>query len=199
MTDINSSSTEETAADEEAAGETLGKAPAGCSVESFIELLFFAYRDFTGEPDDILAEFGFGRAHHRVLHFVHRNPGLRVADLLDILNITKQSLARVLKQLVSEGFISQEAGVADRRERHLFVTNRGRLLAEKLLRVQNERIGAALAAAGPDAEEVIQQFLVHIISEPDRAAVMELVGLSNRGRPSRMVDGEPTSAFKPSK
>src|SRR5262249_42220475 len=84
-----------------------------------VELLFFAYRDFTGDPDAILAEYGFGRAPHRVLHFVNRNPGLRVANLLEILKITKQSLARVLKQLVGEGFITQKAGAEDRRERLL--------------------------------------------------------------------------------
>ena len=82
-----------------------------------VELLFFAYRDFTGDPDAVLAQYGFGRAHHRVLHFVHRNPGLRVANLLEILKITKQSLARVLKQLIGEGFIVQKAGAEDRRER----------------------------------------------------------------------------------
>jgi DNA-binding MarR family transcriptional regulator len=90
-----------------------------------VELLFFAYRDFTCGPDAVLEEYGFGRAHHRVLHFVHRNPGLRVADLLDILKITKQSLARVLKQLIDKGFIMQRAGNDDRRERRLFVTAKG--------------------------------------------------------------------------
>ena len=90
-----------------------------------VELLFFAYRDFTSGPDAVLEEYGFGRAHHRVLHFVHRNPGLRVADLLDILKITKQSLARVLKQLIDKGFIMQRAGNDDRRERRLFVTAKG--------------------------------------------------------------------------
>src|ERR671922_1607060 len=87
---------------------------------AYVELLFFAYRDFTAEPDAVLAEFNFGRAHHRVLHFVNRRPGLRVADLLDILKITKQSLARVLKQLVDQGFVVQHAGEADRREGRLF-------------------------------------------------------------------------------
>src|SRR6202451_4919411 len=75
-----------------------------------IELLFFAYRDFVGDPDDVLAKFGFGRAHHRVLHFVNRNPGMKVAALLDILRITKQSLGRVLKQLVDQGYIEQKEG-----------------------------------------------------------------------------------------
>src|SRR5262245_1861085 len=101
---------------------------AGDPLIAYVELLFFAYRDFTAEPDAVLAEFGFGRAHHRVLHFVHRRPGLRVADLLDILKITKQSLARVLKELVDQGFIEQRAGAQDRRERLLFPTGKGAVL-----------------------------------------------------------------------
>ncbi len=92
-----------------------------------VELFYFAYRDFTCDPDTILSQYGFGRAHHRVLHFVHRNPGLKVAQLLEILKITKQSLARVLKQLIDEGFIVQRAGDADRRERRLYVSNKGRV------------------------------------------------------------------------
>src|ERR1700752_887091 len=90
-----------------------------------VELLFFAYRDFTGEADAVLAEFGLGRAHHRVLHFVNRHPGLRVADVLEILKITKQSLARFLKQLIDEGWIIQKAGAQDRRQRLLYATEKG--------------------------------------------------------------------------
>ena len=90
-----------------------------------IELLFFAYRDFVGDADNELEAFGFGRAHHRVMHFVHRYPGLKVADLLDVLRITKQSLGRVLKQLLEEGYIVQKTGNNDRRQRLLFVTAKG--------------------------------------------------------------------------
>src|SRR5262252_2315738 len=90
-----------------------------------IELLFFAYRDFIGDPDDVLAKFGFGRAHHRVLHFVNRNPGMKVAELLDILKITKQSLGRVLKQLIDQGYVVQKEGANDRRQRLLYVTAKG--------------------------------------------------------------------------
>ena len=95
------------------------QAPAG-SAEPFwdiIVLLFFAYRDFVGDPDEVLGPLDFGRAHHRVLHFVNRNPGMKVADLLDILNITKQSLGRVLKQLVDQGYVVQKEGAQDRRHR----------------------------------------------------------------------------------
>jgi DNA-binding MarR family transcriptional regulator len=140
-----------------------------------VELLFFAYRDFTGDPDAVLAQYGFGRAHHRVLHFVHRNPGLRVANLLEILRITKQSLARVLKQLIGEGFITQKAGAEDRRERLLYATLKGARLAERLTALQLERIAAALEAAGPDADAAIRRFLLAMISEEDRAQVEALV------------------------
>src|SRR5881396_2921382 len=93
------------------------KAPAdGEPTWDLIELLFFAYRDFVSDPDHVLEKFGFGRAHHRVLHFVNRNPGMKVADLLDILRITKQSLGRVLKQLVDEGYVVQKEGENDRRQ-----------------------------------------------------------------------------------
>ena len=99
-----------------------------------IELLFFAYRDFIGDPDDVLAKFGFGRAHHRVLHFVNRNPGMKVADLLDVLRITKQSLGRVLKQLIDEGYIVQKEGANDRRQRLLYVTPKGETLGDEARR-----------------------------------------------------------------
>jgi DNA-binding MarR family transcriptional regulator len=141
-----------------------------------IELLFFAYRDFTGDPDAILQEIGFGRAHHRVLHFVGRYPGLRVADLLDILKITKQSLARVFKQLVDEGYIQQQTGEADRRERRLHLTERGRALAARLLAPQLQRMSAALAQAGDNSMTNTKTFLYNMINRPERQAVAELFG-----------------------
>src|ERR1700681_498678 len=113
-----------------------------------IELLFFAYRDFVGDPDDVLAKFGFGRAHHRVLHFVNRNPGMKVAALLDILRITKQSLGRVLKQLIDQGYVEQKEGERDRRQRLLYVTAKGEALALRLAALQTARIGRALADFG---------------------------------------------------
>jgi DNA-binding MarR family transcriptional regulator len=140
-----------------------------------VELLFFAYRDFVGEPDVLLEELGFGRAHHRVLHFVNRNPGLRVADLLGILKITKQSLARVLKQLVDEGYIEQATGASDRRERRLHLTPRGRALANRLLALQTRRIADALASAGPGAEHAAAAFLAGVIEAADRSAAATLV------------------------
>lgn len=141
------------------------------NLHSFAELLFFAYRDFTGDPDAILKDFGFGRAHHRVLHFVRRNSGLRVADLLDILNITKQSLSRVLKQLIDQGYITQKAGASDRRERLLYPTERGRALAARLAAPQMVRLRTALEAAGPEAEPAIRRFLEAMINAEDRPKV----------------------------
>jgi DNA-binding MarR family transcriptional regulator len=155
---------------------------------AYAELLFFAYRDFTAEPDAVLAEFGFGRAHHRVLHFVNRRPGLRVADLLDILKITKQSLARVLKQLVDQGFIVQRAGAADRRERLLYPTAKGSALAEELASLQTARIAKALAEAGADGERSALRFLAGMISPSDRARVEALVAGAGLRGPARTED-----------
>jgi DNA-binding MarR family transcriptional regulator len=141
----------------------------------FAELLFFAYRDFTRDPDAILADFGFGRAHHRVLHFVNRHSGLRVADLLDILTITKQSLSRVLKQLIDQGYIVQQAGSADRRERLLFPTERGRALAERLAAPQIARLTEALKAAGPGSEAVLRRFLESMVNAEERPKVSSIM------------------------
>ncbi len=141
----------------------------------FAELLFFAYRDFTRDPDAILKDFGFGRAHHRVLHFVNRHSGLRVADLLDILTITKQSLSRVLKQLIDQGYIVQQAGSADRRERLLFPTERGRALAERLAAPQLVRLAEALKAAGPGSEAVLRRFLEAMVNAEERPKVSSIM------------------------
>jgi len=144
-----------------------------------VELFYFAYRDFTCDPDTILSQYGFGRAHHRVLHFVHRNPGLKVAQLLEILKITKQSLARVLKQLIDEGFIVQRAGDEDRRERRLYVTNKGARLTEKLTDIQVKRVAGALSKAGPGAEALTRRFLFGMIAEQDRPHVEALIKLES--------------------
>jgi DNA-binding MarR family transcriptional regulator len=142
---------------------------------ALVELLFFAYRDFVADPDQVLAELGFGRAHHRVLHFVNRNPGLRVADLLGILKITKQSLARVLKQLLDEGYIQQETGAVDRRERRLHLTPKGQRLARRLLGLQTRRLAGALVAAGPGGERAAAAFLAGVIAPEDRQRAEALV------------------------
>src|ERR1700734_56934 len=126
--------------------EAVSVAPEPCW--DLIELLFFAYRDFVGDPDEVLAKLGFGRAHHRVLHFVNRNPGMKVADLLNVLKITKQSLGRVLKQLIDEGYVMQKEGANDRRQRLLYVSPAGEALAMKLAGLQTTRISGVLAQLG---------------------------------------------------
>ena len=134
-----------------------------------IEMLFFAYRDFTSEPDAILQEIDFGRAHHRVIYFVGRNPGLTVSDLLGILRITKQSLSRVLGQLVREGYIEQVQGTRDRRQRLLTLTEKGRALERRLTQTQRERIARAYREAGAEAVEGFRKVLLGIMtSEEDR-------------------------------
>lgn len=137
-----------------------------------IELFFFAYRDFVGDPDRILADFGFGRAHHRVLHFVQRRPGLTIAELLDILQITKQSLNRVLKELVETGFVEQRPGARDKRQRRLHATAAGSELATRLAELQARRIARALAAAGPDAAPAIQRYLAAMIDPAARRTLL---------------------------
>ena len=134
-----------------------------------IELLFFAYRDFTAEPDEILAEYGFGRAHHRVVHFVGRNPHITVGELLGILRITKQSLNRVLGQLLRRGFIIQHRGPQDRRQRLLELTDSGRELEHRLSAPQRARVGGAYRKAGAQAVEGFRKVLLGIIaSQADR-------------------------------
>lgn len=145
---------------------------------AYAELLFFAYRDFTRDPDAILQDFGFGRAHHRVLHFVTRHSGLRVADLLDVLKITKQSLGRVLKQLIDNGYIVQRAGSVDRRERLLYPTASGRALTKRLAAPQLVRLAEALKAAGTDADVVLRRFLQAMINAEERPKVSSIMSSS---------------------
>jgi DNA-binding MarR family transcriptional regulator len=159
-------------------GQSSGRSPASGldpHLITFVELLFFAYRDFTSEADAVLAEYGLGRAHHRVLHFVNRHPGLRVADLLEILKITKQSLARVLKQLVDEGWILQKAGEQDRRQRLLHTTEKGTALAQRLDGLQSKRVAQALARAGDGSEGASARFLFNMITKEERALVEALL------------------------
>ena len=140
-----------------------------------IELLFFAYRDFVGDADHELEVFGFGRAHHRVLHFVHRYPSLKVADLLDVLRITKQSLGRVLKQLLDEGYIVQKTGNNDRRQRLLFATAKGEALVGKLAGLQTDRINRALDAIGSTDADTVRRFLRAMIDRDDPDKVLEAI------------------------
>ena len=136
-----------------------------------IELLFYAYRAFTAEPDRMLEEIGFGRAHHRAIYFVGRYPGINVGELLAILRITKQSLSRVLGELVRKGYILQRQGTSDRRQRRLELTEQGASLERKLSENQRRRIAAAYRAAGPAAVEGFRRVMLGLIDERDRRKV----------------------------
>lgn len=140
--------------------------PPGREMPDFelIELLYFAYRDFVGEADQTLARFNFGRAHHRVLYFVDRRPGMTVAELLETLRITKQSLARVLKQLVDDGYIEQAPGRQDRRQRLLHTSEKGRELVYRLGIDQSHRISEALSGLRHEARADVVHFLSHMVS-----------------------------------
>jgi len=142
-------------------------APIEDEVRQGIELLFFAYRDFTAEPDTILARYDFGRAHHRVIHFVGRHPQMTVGELLGILRITKQSLSRVLGQLVRQGFIIQRPGPRDRRQRLLDLTSKGRELERQLSEPQRVRVANAYRQAGTRAVEGFRKVLLAIIADED--------------------------------
>ncbi len=128
-----------------------------------IEAMFFAYRGFTADPDRILSEKSYGRAHHRALHFVHRSPGTTVNNLLDILGVTKQSLNRVLRTLIEDGLVESKVGVKDRRERHLFLTEDGRELEKVLSEAQRKRMRAAYREAGPEAVAGFRKVLEQIM------------------------------------
>src|SRR3984885_2587417 len=174
MTDINFSNL--SAAADSRAGEARAHGPGSADLRwDIIELLFFAYRDFVGDADHELEAFGFGRAHHRVLHFVYRYPGLKVADLLDVLRITKQSLGRVLKQLLDEDYIVQKAGNNDRRQRLLFATAKGEALVGKLAGLQTDRLSRALRDIGPSGADTIRQFLRAMIDRAVPDKVLETI------------------------
>ncbi len=128
-----------------------------------IELFFFAYRDFVSDADRLLEAYGFGRAHHRVLYFVTRRPGLTIAELLEILRITKQSLNRVLRELVDKNFIEIRAGALDRRRRQLYATLDGERLALKLAQVQTRRFALALEQLGDWGLQSAKSFLTAMI------------------------------------
>ncbi|MEN5297909.1 MarR family transcriptional regulator [Brucella sp. TWI559] len=138
---------------------------------SVIELLFFSYRDFTADPDLILEKIGFGRAHHRVLYFINRKPGMTVAELLEVLRITKQSLSRVLKQLIDTGHVVQATGLNDRRHRRLYPTKSGRQLTLALTLPQSRRIARALEQCQSEERKVIERFLYNMVNPERRVQI----------------------------
>ncbi|SMY08259.1 MarR family winged helix-turn-helix transcriptional regulator [Flavimaricola marinus] len=133
-----------------------------------IEAMFFAYRGFTADPDRILSEWGYGRAHHRAVHFIHRSPGTTVNNLLSILGVTKQSLNRVLRTLVADGLVESRVGQIDKRERHLYLTDTGAELERALSDAQRDRMRAAYRAAGPEAVAGFRQVLEAMMDEDMR-------------------------------
>jgi DNA-binding MarR family transcriptional regulator len=147
-----------------------------------IELLFYAYRDFTSGPDAILASYGFGRAHHRVIYFVGRHPEMTVTELLGILKITKQSLSRVLSQLIAQGFVTQRAGERDRRQRLLGLTEKGVELERQLSENQRARVARAYREAGAQAVEGFRKVMLGIISSPGDRDRFERPGPLTRRR-----------------
>jgi DNA-binding MarR family transcriptional regulator len=133
-----------------------------------IEAMFFAYRGFTADPDRILAGLSYGRAHHRALHFINRSQGTTVNNLLAVLGVTKQSLNRVLRTLIEDGLVESRIGKADRRERHLFLTEAGADLERQLSEAQRARMRAAYRDAGPQAVAGFRQVLEAMMDAPSR-------------------------------
>jgi DNA-binding MarR family transcriptional regulator len=133
------------------------------------DLLFFAYRDFTNVADRVLEELGLGRAHHRALHFIGRNPGITVSGLLAILRITKQSLARVLNALVDQGYVSQAPGYEDRRLRLLTLTDKGKALEQRLFESQRDKLSQAYRASGPQAVQGFRSLMRAMMDRGARA------------------------------
>jgi len=139
-----------------------------------IEAMFFAYRGFTADPDRILELFGYGRAHHRALHFIKASPGTTVNNLLDILGVTKQSLNRVLRTLIEDGLVESHVGQKDRRKRHLFLTDDGKKLEQKLSDAQRQRMRSAFRAAGPDAVSGFRKVLEAMMDPKLRSTYMNM-------------------------
>lgn len=136
-------------------------------IRHLIELLFFSYRNFTKGPDEMLAKFGLGRAHHRALYFIAKNPGITVSDLLKILSITKQSLARVLKELVQQNYVIVQAGTQDRRQRCLFLSDQGRLLEADLFDMQARLLDPIFTQVGPESLAEFEQILSLMVDPSD--------------------------------
>jgi DNA-binding MarR family transcriptional regulator len=148
-----------------------------------VELLFFAYRDFVADPDGILEGLGFGRAHHRVLHFIARKPGMTVAQLLDILRITKQSLSRVLKDLLEKGYVVQQSGEEDRRQRLLYLTDRGQDLWRGLIAPQTKRFRRAVADLEHGDGSSYRELLLRLVNPENQLDIESWVAAAGRDKP----------------
>jgi DNA-binding MarR family transcriptional regulator len=151
-------------------------AEPGAPMFELIELMFFAYRDFAGDADHLLAAIGFGRAHHRVLHFVSRRPGLAIAELLDILKITKQSLNRVLKELIGRDYVEARPGLKDRRQRQLFPTARGQALALEVALLQSRRFARVFGVRPAGTRAQVIDWLLAMVDAGERDKVAAMTG-----------------------
>lgn len=147
-------------------------------LRSGIEAMFFAYRGFTSDPDRLLSQYGYGRAHHRAIHFIHRSPGTTVNNLLTILGVTKQSLNRVLRSLIEDGMVESRVGTRDKRERNLFLTEAGSGLERQLSEAQRGRMRAAFRSAGPEAVSGFRQVLEEMMDPEQRRQFRALKGPS---------------------
>lgn len=139
------------------------------------ELLYFAYRDYIAWPDEVLQKYGFGRAHHRIIFFVSQNPGMTVAELLKVLNITKQSLSRVLSALIDKGYIVQDIGATDRRKRLLNLTEKGKLLLAEVSEHQKSQMLNACKSAGDEATKGFWKVLMALVSDDNKKEIMSLI------------------------
>ena len=139
-----------------------------------IEAMFFAYRGFTADPDRILADLAYGRAHHRAIHFINRAPGTTVNNLLALLGVTKQSLNRVLRALIADGLVESRVGTSDKRERHLYLTGAGRALESRLSDAQRARMRSAYRDAGPEAVAGFRQVLEAMMDADMRRAYVRM-------------------------
>lgn len=139
-----------------------------------IELMFFAYKGFTSDPDRILEQFGYGRAHHRAIHFIQRRAGLTVNDLIDILGVTKQSLNRVLRQLIQDNLVESRIGAEDKRQRNLYLTAAGADLERELATAQQARMRLAYSKAGPEAVQGFRTVLENMIDDGHAAHIRNL-------------------------
>ncbi len=149
--------------------------PSETTLREGAEMMFFGYRSFTQDPDKILAEREYGRAHHRALHFIGRRPGVSVAGLLDILGVTKQSLARVLKPLIDQGLVEQCIGESDRRQRLLYLTKSGMAFEERLSAPQRARLARAFRDAGPEAVEGFRNVLELMMDADERKMALSVI------------------------
>jgi DNA-binding MarR family transcriptional regulator len=161
------------------------------------DLLYFGYRDFTAGADRILATLGMGRAHHRVLHFVGRAPGMKVGELLAILDITKQSLGRVLQPMIEEGYVRQSPGVTDKRQRLLSLTEQGAALERRLFDAQREWVLRAYREAGPQAVEGFRQVMRGLMGPEARAQFEALERSAAPGRTTPTFSPNPVPRFEP--